>query len=239
VPQSISAMGIVVLLATAAAPSASAQSSPVAASEPLVVVTGDGSVKVAPDRAWVTIGAESRSKDPKAAQAQNAAAMTAVQQKLAGAGLARDAIRTLAVDLQVEFDWVNGKQVTRGYVARNTIQVRVDDIAKVGEVLDLAVGTGATSVHHLRFDVKDRDKLEREALRLAVADARARADAAASGAGASVGRVVKIEEPGVQVVPPPSPVMMRASADEARPSTPIAAGEIEVRARVTLTASLK
>jgi uncharacterized protein YggE len=201
------------------------------------VVSGEGSLKVAPDRAWVTIGAENRSRDPKAAQAQNAAAMTAVQQKLAGAGLTKDAIRTLAFDLQLEFDWVNGKQVPRGYVARNTIEVRVDDMARVGEVLDLAVSTGATSVHALRFDVRERAKLEREALRLAVADARARADA--SGAGASVGRVLRIEEPGVQVIPPPAPVMMRASADEARPSTPIAAGEIEVRARVTLTASLK
>jgi uncharacterized protein YggE len=219
--------------------SAFGQSPPSTASEPVVVVSGEGSLKVAPDRAWVTIGAENRSRDPKAAQAQNAAAMTAVQQKLAGAGLTKDAIRTLAFDLQLEFDWVNGKQVPRGYVARNTIEVRVDDMARVGEVLDLAVSTGATSVHALRFDVRERAKLEREALRLAVADARARADAAASGAGASVGRVLRIEEPGVQVIPPPAPVMMRASADEARPSTPIAAGEIEVRARVTLTASLK
>jgi uncharacterized protein YggE len=218
----------------------SAQASSAIPAEPVIVVTGERTVKAPPDRAWVTVGAESRSRNPKEAQAQNATAMSAVQQKLAAAGVAKEAIRTIAYDLQLEFDWVDGKQVARGYVARNTIEVRVDDISKVGEVLDVAVGTGATSVHHLRFDVKERAKLEREALRLAVADAKGRAEAAASGAGGTVGRVLKIEEPGTQVVPaPPVPVMTRMAADEARPPTPVAAGEIEVRARVTLTASLK
>ncbi len=237
--RSISVVSAAILLAGVSSSVSSAQSpSSAAPLEPIVVVTGEGSVKAAPDRAWVTVGAEGRSRNSTQAQAQSARAMTTVQEKLAGAGVAKDAIRTIAYDLQLEFDWVNGKQVTRGYVARNTIEVRVDDISRVGDVLDLAVGTGAASVHHLRFDVKQHDRLEREALRLAVADARERADAAASGAGAAVGRVLRIEEPGVQVIPPPPPVM-RAAADEARPSTPVAAGEIEVRARVTLTASLK
>lgn len=218
--------------------SASAQSSQ--PHEPVVVVAGEGVVKSAPDRAWVTIGAESRSRDPKEAQAQNAKAMSAVQDKLGALGLAKDALRTVGYDLQLEFDWTNGKQVPRGYVARNSIEVRVDDIARVGEVMDASVGTGATSIHGLRFDLKKRESLEREALRLAVVDARARAEAVASGAGSTLGRVVRIEEAGTRSLPPPQPMMMaRMAADEARPSTPVAAGEIEIRAQVTLTVSLK
>ncbi|MDP2055034.1 MAG: SIMPL domain-containing protein, partial [Acidobacteriota bacterium] len=129
---------------------------------PTVVVSGEGVVKAVPDQAWVTIGAESRSKVPKEAQSRNAEAMTAVQQKLAALGIAKDAIRTVAIDLQMEYDYPNGRQTPRGYVARNTIEVRVDDFAKLGDVLDAAVGTGATNLHGLRFDVKRRDALERE-----------------------------------------------------------------------------
>lgn len=218
-------------------PAAAQSSSP---AEPVAVVSGEGVVKAPPDRAWVTIGAESRSRDPKEAQAQNAKAMSAVQEKLAALGLAKDQIRTVGYDLQLEFDWTNGKQTPRGYVARNTIEVRVDEIGRVGEVLDAAVTTGATSIHGLRFDLKKREALEREALRLAVVDAKARADAIASGAGSTVGRVIRIEEGGARTIPPPQPVMMaRMAADEARPSTPVAAGEIEIRGQVTLTVSLK
>ena len=44
----------------------------------------------------------------------------------------------------------------REYVARNTVEVRVDEIARAGEVLDAAVGSGATTVSGVRFDLKDR-----------------------------------------------------------------------------------
>ena len=104
-----------------------------------IVVSGEGIVKATPDQAWVRIGAESRSKNSKDAQQRNAESMTAVQQKLASSGIPKDAIKTVGVDLQLEFDYANGKQTPRGYVARNTIEVRVDDLAKLGDVLD-AVG---------------------------------------------------------------------------------------------------
>jgi uncharacterized protein YggE len=208
--------------------------------EPVVVVSGEGMVKAAPDQAWATFAVESRSKNPKDAQAQNATAMTSVQARLVAAGIPKDAIRTLSYDLQLESDWVNGRQVPRGYVARNTIQVRLDDITRVGEVIDLAITNGANSVHGVRFDLKERESLEREALKRASADARARAEAAAAGAGASIGRVVRVEEPSRDYPPPPMPMMREAmTAQDAGIPTPVVAGEIEIRSRVMLTATLK
>jgi len=207
--------------------------------ESVVVVTGEAVVKAAPDQAFVTIGAETRSKVPKEAQTTNAAAMTAVQQKLTAAGIAKDAIRTLAYDLQLESDWVNGRQVPRGYVARNSIEVRLDDITRVGEVIDLAVSGGATAVHNVRFDLKQRDALEREALKRATADARARAGAAAGGAGRSIDRVIRVEEPGRAVSPMPVMRMRETMAAADAPPTPVAPGEIEIRAAVVLTATLR
>ena len=120
--------------------------------------------------------------------------MKAVLDRLKALGLPADAIRTSGYDLQPEFDYANGRQTLRDYVARNAVEVRVDDIARAGDVLDAAVGSGATSVSGVRFDLKDRAAAEREALRKAVADARGRADAAASGAGLRVDRVLRIEE---------------------------------------------
>ena len=176
--------------------------------EPLVVTSGEGIVQAVPDRAWITITAESRGSNPREAQRRNAELMTPVQEKLRAAGVPADAIRTVGYDLQQEWDYVKDRRVSRGFVARNTIDVRVDAIDRVGELLEIAVGTGATSVGGIRFDLKDRAKLEREALRLAVSDARAKADAAAAGAGRSVDRILRIEEHGVQSpIPLPRPMM--------------------------------
>ncbi|MBI2833156.1 MAG: SIMPL domain-containing protein [Acidobacteria bacterium] len=206
--------------------------------QPVIVTTGEAIVHVPPDRAHVNITAQSRARSPREAQQRNAEAMAAVQRKLKDARIPPDAIRTLTYDLQPEFDYQNGRQTLRDYLATNTIEVRVDEIERVGDVIDLSIGSGATSVSGIRFDLKNRDAVERDALRQAVADARARADAAAAGAGQTVQRVLRIEEQRLEHRPPPRPMMMAARADVAAVETPIAAGELEVRAQVTLTAEL-
>jgi uncharacterized protein YggE len=168
--------------------------------------------------------------------------MTSVQQRLRGLSLAADAVRTLSYDLQPEFDYAGGKQTLRGYVARNAIEVRVDEIARVGEVLDAAVASGATSVRDVRFDLKSRDTIELEALKRAVGQARARAEALAAAAGRDVDRIIRIEEQGGYTPSPrPMPMMRAEAAAMAAPAPPppVEAGEIEVRARVTLTARMK
>jgi uncharacterized protein YggE len=217
-----------------------AQQQPTATADPVVVASGQGVVYAVPDRAWITVSAESRAPSPREAQRLNAEAMKPVQDKLRTAGVPADAIRTLAYDVQYEWDFVNNKRVGRGYVARNTIEVRVDSIDRVGELLEVAAGSGATALGGIRFDLKDQAKLEREALRLAVLDARAKADAAVAGIGRSIDRILRVEEQGIDA--PPMPVrMMRQSAQAgaADLAPPIAAGQMEIRARATVTAAMK
>ena len=89
----------------------------------------------------------------------------------------------------------------------------------------------------MRFDVKSREASEREALKLAVADARSRAEAAAAGAGQRIDQIWRIEESRA-MIQPPQPMRMREDA-LAVASTPIVAGDVEVRARVTLSAVIR
>ena len=207
------------------------------AEPPQIIVTGDGVVKATPDQAWVQIGAESRSKVSKEAQQRNAEVMTAVQLKIVSAGIPKDAIRTVAVDLQPEFDYANGRQTLRGYVARNTVEVRVDDLTKLGGVLDAAVASGAATIHGLRFDVKARGEAEQAALQAAVKDAVAKAQAVATGSQRTIDRILKIEElSGGAPVPMIKQFSMAARADA---STPVAPGELEIRAQVRLSVSIK
>jgi uncharacterized protein YggE len=208
-----------------------------AAEPPQIIVTGDGVVKAAPDQAWVQIGAESRSKVSKEAQQRNAEIMTAVQQKVASFGIAKDAVKTIAIDLQMEFDYANGKQTPRGYVARNTIEVRVDDLMKLGDVLDAAVASGAATIHGLRFDVKNRETLEKMALQNAVQNAMGKAQAIATGSNRTIDRILRIEEESAGGRP--EPMTRQFAMAKADAATPVSAGEIEIRAQVRLSAAIK
>ncbi|MDG2308726.1 MAG: SIMPL domain-containing protein [Candidatus Binatia bacterium] len=232
-----------VAVAAALSSAVLAQPSHAADHEPAkVVVTGTAEIRVAPDRAFVMLAVESRDPNPREAQQQNAKTSDAVLAKLRGAGLGDNAIRTVSYGLQEEFDYNKGTRRSRGYLARNQVEVRLDDIKKVGEIIDLATRAGATAVSGLRFDVKKRDELEREALKQAVSDGRARAEAAAAGAGSNIGSLLLIEQQGAGGRPPPEPVFRRGavamSADAAAPP-PIQAGEIEISAAVRITAELE
>ncbi len=204
---------------------------------PVVVTTGEATLQRAPDRAFVTASVETRARNPRDAQRQNADAMEAVQKRLADARIPKDAIRTLGYHIQQEFDYVQGRRVARDFVARNTVEVRLDDVSRAGETLDVVVQAGATSVGGVRFDLQDRAAVEREALRLAVNDARARAEAAAAGARQSIDRVIRIEDAREAGIPP-RPMLAMARSEQA-PDTPIEPGVIEIHARVIFTASLK
>ena len=234
--------GMLIVLAAphAVAQAQSAPAMPAASDTPVIVTTGQAVVQRAPDRAWVTIAAETRARTAAEAQRGNAEAMSAVIAKIKSAGISADAIQTVGYDLQPEFDYANGRQTLRDYVARNQVQVRVDALGTLGDVIGAAVASGATNVSGVRFDLKDRAEAEREALSHAVADAVARAQAAAAGARVTFDRVLRIEEDRDFVTPQPRPVaMMARQSVEAAPSVPVEAGQIEIRARVTVTSAIK
>ena len=105
-----------------------------------------------PDRAWVSVTAESRAASPREAQRKNAEAMKPVQDRLRAAGIPEDAIKTTVYDLQPDWDYSNNRRTLRGYVARNTIEVRIDNIDRVGELVDMVVAAGATGVDDVRFE---------------------------------------------------------------------------------------
>lgn len=221
---------------------ATAQTPPSQPAPDLVIASGEGVVKRAPDQAFVTVAAEARSRQPAEAQTQNAAVATAIRSRLSDFKLATDAVRTVSVDMQPQFDWANGKQTLRGYVATNVIEVRLDDVTRVGDVIDAVIAAGATRVTGVRFTLKDMAGIEQQALKLASAAALARATAMAEGVGRNIDRVVRLDETGSDTVPPPRPVMMRLrgeAADGAAPETPVTAGDVEARVSVTLHALLR
>src|SRR5262245_35990451 len=146
---------LVLVSLAAVAPLRAQAPAPAAPQEPVVVVTGERLVQATPDRAWISVSSESRAPSPREAQRRTSELMRPVLDALRKERVPDDAVRTTGYDLQQEFDFTNGKRVPRGYVARNSIEVRVDDVGRVGELLETAVSQGATSVSGLRFDLKD------------------------------------------------------------------------------------
>lgn len=219
---------------------------PAAQASPVVVASGEHVIKVAPDQAWAIVSLETRDSRGTEARRLGAAAMTSVMATLRNTGLNTDAIQTTGFSLQPEYEYANGRQRMKGFVLSNQVQVRIDEVSRVADVLDAVGGlslpaSSTVTIAGLRFDLKNRASVQRDALRGAVEDAVARAKAMAAGAGLSLGRTMRIDEAGADMAPKfgQEPFMMaRAGADASVP-TPIAPSDIEIRARVSVTAEIK
>jgi hypothetical protein len=229
----------VLILALAAVVPASAQDGTPGPST--VVTLGEGIVRVAADRAVMTLSSETRVETAAETQNLGNARMKAIQAAIDALKLVGGQVTTTGLMLSPNWVYANSQRTQQGYVGRHTITVRFDEPGRAGEVVAAAIGAGATDMSGIRFDRRDRRTLEQEALKLAVQDARARADALAAGAGRTVDRVVRIAEEGA-ASSAGSPATFRAAAmaeSVAVTGAPIAQGDVEIRARVVLTATVK
>jgi uncharacterized protein len=218
---------------TYAQPAQPAQPAPEAG----IVVTGDGSVEVAPSYAQIRIGVTTRTKTVKEAVATNSNLMTLIMAALKDAGVAENDIQTARFSIQPIYTSVStlgsrdphAESKLSGYDVSNRVNVTIRQIGKVGELIDRAVASGATDVGNVSFVVSDASKALDQAREAAIADARRKADVYAKASDVRLGPVEWITEEaggGPQAVMP----MARAAA----PAVPIATGEETLRVRVTV-----
>jgi len=235
----MSRIAIAVVAFLASATVASAQQIVEGPSEPAVMTHGHAAIKRAPDRAWITISTDVRDAKPGDARQKSADIMTAVQNALKATGLPADAIRTTAYSLNPEMvsTPATGAQI-KGYSVFNQIEVRVDDLDKLSQVIDAAQGSkqSGLSISGPRFDLKNREAVEQDVLRVAVENALSRAQAMATGARRNLGAILRVDDLGVRTELPMARTMTMAKAGAETPITP---GTIEVTADVTVWVSIR
>ena len=197
-----------------------------------IVVTGEGVVTGQPDMAVITMGVSQEARSAGEAIDRASAAMAGIMTTLAEAGIDSRDIQTASISLSPRWDHRQRDTPPSvvGYVAANTLRVRVRDLAELGGVLDRVVGSGANQMHGLAFALSDPRPAEDAARAEAVRDAQAKARVLAEAAGIELGPIRRITE-GSSVAPTGGP-MMREMAMEA--AVPIATGEVQTRVSVTV-----
>lgn len=197
-----------------------------------IVVIGEGSVTAAPDYAEISSGVTTRGKTAKEAADANAKAMAAVAAALSNFGIEQKDIRTSRFSVQPVYasPQPGTEQRLAGFSVSNQVRVKIRQIGKVGDILDLMIESGATDVGSVEFLHSDTAKLLDQAREAAIADARRKAGLYAHAAGQNLGGVVWITEDSGYAPPMP---MMRAVAAPAM-GMPISAGEDTLHVRITV-----
>ena len=206
-------------------------------SDPVLTVGGSAQVRVVPDLAVVRLGVVRQA--PTAEDAQNGVNGIAggIVAALGDAGVQENQVQSSRLNLSPVYSRQRpaGNQPPSivAYRAANTVTVRVEDLGRVGEVIDAALEAGANQLEGVSFELQDDLASRQAALRNAVAEARAKAEAMADALGVRLVSILSVNE-GPFAIERPMMEMARAASLQQGVPTPVSPGEVSVAASVTI-----
>ncbi|QNM82978.1 SIMPL domain-containing protein [Sphingomonas sabuli] len=221
-------------------------------------LSAEGESKRVPDIATFSAGVVTQDQTAAGALRANSIQMDRVIAALKQAGIADRDIQTSAISLNPRYSdpereaqlrarqtgqpYIAPDDTARrivGYDARNTVEVKVRELARMGRVIDTLAEVGANEINGPDFTLDEQDSALDEARASAVAKGRARAELYARASGLRVGRILSISESGGyypvrQIMVTGSRVGGAAAPPPPPPPAPVAPGELSLGVNVSM-----
>jgi uncharacterized protein YggE len=216
---------------------------PLKDSVPSITTTGVASTEVVPDIATISLGVETERPKAAAAARDNTLAAQAIVGEIKAQGIEGKDIKTVSITLAPVYDDVsdaNGrvtKRTLRGYIAHNSLRVRVREIEKAGVLAGQLMDKGANSFEGIEFGYTQKEA-KYDALRGdAVRDALRKANSYVNGVGLKLGRVLEIATQSLEPVQAGiSPRMFAPAPNKAAAAAvPVEPGVEPLRTEVQVT----
>lgn len=212
---------------------------------PRILVTGEGSVDLAPDMAILSLTVTRQAETARAALDANSLAMQDVQAAMTNAGIEARDLQTSDFSIQPNYFYPpqqpsGSREPPKivGYTVRNSLIVRVRDIGAVGVILDKSVSLGVNEGGNITLTNADPSGAITSARVKAMQHAIDKASTLAGAAGVKTGRILEISEQSFSPRPIPmarAEMALGMSAD----SMPVAAGENTYSVSVNVTFAIE
>jgi uncharacterized protein YggE len=159
-----------------------------------ISVSGEGKVLAKPDIGQVSLSVLSQAKTVAAAQKDNTEKMNKISKALKEMEIKEEDLKTTNYSIYPQYQYTSGRSVIIGYEVSQTLEVKIRDLDKVGDILGKAAAAGANQVGSLSFTFDDLEKLRSEARQEAIDNAKSKAQDLAKSLGISLGKVVSFSE---------------------------------------------
>ena len=162
-------------------------------SQAVVSAQGISSLEVKPDKVSIYINVESRADTAQKAKDGLDKILDDTITALLKTGLERKDIQLINLNVYPEYDWSDGEQKQKGFLATEQIIVETTNFDLVSGIADAAIDSGAL-LSYINFELSDDKQSEYKAMALEAAskDAKKKAEATARGLGKEIGTLVSI-----------------------------------------------
>jgi hypothetical protein len=159
-----------------------------------ISIDGEGKINAVPDIAQISLGLQTEKLSVVEAQKENTDKMNQIIKEIKAMGIEDKDIATENYSIYPRYDWIDGRQVLKGYQINQNVTVKIRDLSKIGSVVDQAGKLGANQVGSLSFTIDEPEKLRQQAREKALANAKEKAEALAKIAGVKLGKLVSFTE---------------------------------------------
>lgn len=201
---------------------------------PMITVSGEGKVKVAPDQASISISIETKGTKAEDVKRENDKKMDAILKFIKKSNIPAEDFQTQRVSLNPNYDYEKKKS---NYVATQTVQILLKDLSKYDVLMEGLVNEGINRIDNVEFKSSKMIQLQSEARKLAVKEAKAKAEDLVSVLGQKVGKAILISDNSQSYHPQPRVYAMKAMEsmdDSSAPRETLAIGEMEITANVSV-----
>ena len=199
-----------------------------------ITISGEGKIFATPDIGVIDLGVVSDAKTVAGAQKDNVEKMNKITQAMKDLGVEEKDLKTTNYSISPRYQYTSGRSDIIGYEVSQTLQVKIRNLDKAGDILGKGAELGANQVGSLSFTFDDPEKLNQEARTKAIANAKEKADALSNVLGVKLIRIINFTESSYV---PPIPYYSERSlgmggGETATPD--IQTGQNEVSSNVTI-----
>jgi uncharacterized protein YggE len=200
---------------------------------PQINVSGEGKIKVAPDKVVIRFGVENLGKDATEVKKLNDETVDKVIKFIKKFGIPTADYQTTNVSLNRTYDYDKKKY---NFQASQSITITLKDITKYDSLMMGLVDNGINNISNVEFQSSKIEEHKSAARKEAMKEAKHKAEDYVSVLGQKIGKALLISDATTAYYPQPMYKEMRTmAAGDASPQETLAVGEIEVTANVTVS----
>ena len=212
-------------------------------SEQTISVSGTATASSNPDTLIIVLGVESVAKTANEFLSENSNSLNSVISSLSDSGISKDDIQTSNFSIYPLYDSIkdsngNWQQILNGYRVSNILSIQTEKIDSAGDIIDVAVSSGANRVDDVSFQLSDNklEKISDDLIADAINDATQKAEKALVPLKQKIVGVksVVIHDNVVPYYDSPMRASFDGFAESSMKSSPIMSGDEEISTNVSV-----
>ncbi len=172
-----------------------------------ITVSDSAEIYAKPDLAITTFSVVTEAKTVEKAMSENTQKMNAIVDSIKKLGIKETDLKTTNFSISPRYEWEQtkpctayscppGKRVLVGYEVNQSLEVKIRDMEKIGDVVQAATDEGANEVGNLEFTIEKEDELKKQAREEAITKVKTKAKELAEQLGVDLVKITNFSESG-------------------------------------------